>query len=117
MAIGDPQSTMEQSPVITAVNIPVGSPVSVIVEGDAPQPTPSTAPVNVLTSTPDAPIPAVPLSFSPPWLQDPMRHKAMMTPPCPVRPEQLVTPEIEVLHTHVSIYKKTITALSKKDWH
>lgn len=80
----------------------MGSPVSVSVASDAPQPTPTTAPP-ALSSTPDAPIRAVPLSFSPPWLNDPQRHKRMMTPPVPVAPEQLVTPEVEPVYTHVSI--------------
>ena len=79
------------------------SPVSFSVPLDAPQPTPSTA-TTVLSSTPNAPIQAIHVSFRPPWLDDSMRYKVMVTPPAPIPTEQLITPEVEPVYTHVSYF-------------
>ncbi|GJN40487.1 hypothetical protein PR202_gb29703 [Eleusine coracana subsp. coracana] len=55
----------------------MASPVSINVSNDAPQPTPvTTAPV--ISSTPDAPIPVAPVSFSPAWLEDSMRVQELV---------------------------------------
>ncbi|GJN40204.1 hypothetical protein PR202_gb29385 [Eleusine coracana subsp. coracana] len=77
----------------------MASPVSINISNDAPQPTPVTT-ACVISSTPDAPIPAVPVSFSPAWLEDSMRYRVMITPPTPITPEQLITPEVEPTYAH-----------------
>ena len=47
---------------------------------------------------------AVPLAVSPPWAEDPLRHKPTMTPPEPVAPEQMRTPDLDQEYIHVSFF-------------
>jgi len=64
---------------------------------------PSPDSVVVSGSAPTAAIPNVPTnSFSPSWIQDPLRYKATMTPPAGVPLEKVITPEVEPVFMHVS---------------
>src|SRR6266498_4008721 len=48
---------------------------------------------------------AVPLAVvSPPWAEDPLRHKPTMTPPELVAPEQMRTPDLDQEYVHVSFF-------------
>ena len=45
---------------------------------------------------------AQPVSVSPAWLVNDMRHRAIMTPPATAMPQQMITPDVNATYTHVS---------------